>query len=64
MTSGLDGQLMKVDRDSGKLVAVAGRGYGKAPDQFGKAHFMAMNARGDIYIAETVLNRVVKFEKP
>ena len=64
MTSGLDGQLMKVDRDSGKVVAVAGRGYGKDPDQFGEAHFMAMNARGDIYIADTVLNRVVKFGKP
>jgi hypothetical protein len=64
MTSGLDGQLMKVDRDSGKLVAVAGRGYGKAPDQFGEAHFLAMNARGDIDIADTVLNRVVKFVKP
>ena len=45
MTSSLDGQLMKVDRDSGKLVAVAARGYGKAPDQFGEAHFLAMNAR-------------------
>ena len=45
--------LGKVDRESGKLVAVAGRGYGKAPDQFGEAHFMAMNARGDIYIADT-----------
>ena len=49
---------------AGKLVVVAGRGYGKAPDQFGEAHFMAMNARGDIYIADTVLNRVVKFGKP
>ena len=64
MTSGLDGQLMKVDKASGKLLAVGGRGYGKAPDQFGEAHFLAMNARGDIYTADTVLNRVVKFARP
>jgi len=57
MTSGLDGQLMKVDKESGKLVAVAGRGHGRAPDQFGEAHFLAMNARGDIFIADTVLSR-------
>jgi hypothetical protein len=64
MTSGLDGQLMKLDKESGKLVAVAGRGHGRAPDQFGEAHFLAMNARGDIFIADTVLNRVVKFARP
>jgi tripartite motif-containing protein 71 len=63
MTTGLDGQLMRIDKDSGKLVAVAGRGHGQAPDQFGEAHFLAMNAKGDIYIADTVLNRVVKFTK-
>ena len=45
-------------------LALLSRGYGKAPDQFEEAHFMAMNARGDIYIADTVLNRVVKFVKP
>ena len=63
MTTGLDGQLMKVDKNSGKVVAVAGRGYGKAPDQFGEAHFLAMSPTNEIYIADTVLNRVVKFTK-
>ena len=58
--SGQDGQIEKFDW-SGKLLGVAGAGIGKDVGQFGEAHYMAMDARGDIYVADTDGKRLQKF---
>ena len=34
---------------------------GKAPGQFGEAHFLAVSAQGDVYVADTLNWRVQKF---
>ena len=59
MTSGQDGQIEKLDWD-GTVLGVSGKGPGKGNGQFGEAHYMAMDAKGDIYVADTVNGRVTK----
>jgi hypothetical protein len=39
------------------------RGQGKALGQYGEAHFMVMDAKGDIYVADTRNDRVQKLIK-
>jgi hypothetical protein len=34
---------------------------GKGPGQFGEAHFLAVSAKGDVFIADTLNWRVQKF---
>jgi sugar lactone lactonase YvrE len=62
MTSGQDGQIEKLDWD-GKVLGVSGKGPGKGDGQFGEAHYMAMDTKGDIYVADTVDGRVTKLAK-
>jgi hypothetical protein len=62
MTSGWDGQIEKLDW-SGRILGITGGGQGKGLGQYGEAHFMAMDARGDIYVADTRNDRVQKLVK-
>ncbi len=62
MTTGQDGQIEKLDWN-GRILAVTGDGPGKALGQYGEAHYMTMDARGDIYVADTQLNHVQKLVK-
>ncbi len=62
MTSGTDGQLEKLDWN-GKILGITGGGQGKGPDQYGEAHYMTIDAQGDIYVADTGLKRVQKLVK-
>jgi hypothetical protein len=38
-------------------------GQGKALGQFGEAHYIAVSAKGEIYVADTLNWRVQKFVK-
>jgi|SRR5580658_6647055 DNA-binding beta-propeller fold protein YncE len=62
MTSGQDGQIEKLDWD-GKVLGVAGKGPGKGTGEFGEAHYMAIDRKGDIYVADTENGRVAKLIK-
>lgn len=44
---GYTGQVLKLGLD-GKVIGAFG-GQGKAPGQFGEAHFLAVSARGEIF---------------
>jgi len=59
LAHGHAGQLIKLD-PGGKVLGVTGR-QGKALGQFGEAHFLALAANGDIYVADTLNWRVQKF---
>jgi hypothetical protein len=59
LAHGHAGQLMKLDLD-GKVLGVTGK-QGKALGQFGEAHFLAVSAKGDVYVADTLNWRVQKF---
>jgi len=61
LAHGHAGQVMKLDLN-GKVLGVTGK-QGKAVGQFGEAHFIALNAKGDIYVADTLNWRVQKFVK-
>ena len=53
-------QIEVVDRESGKTVGTFGRS-GTFPGQFNQAHGIAVDAKGNIYIAENRGRRVHKF---
>ena len=61
LAHGHAGQVIKLDLD-GKVLGVAGK-QGKALGQFGEAHFIAVAASGDVYVADTLNWRVQKFVK-
>lgn len=59
MVNGFAGQLLRLDLE-GKVLAALGR-PGKGPGEFGEAHFMAVSAKDDIYVADSVNGALVKF---
>ena len=61
MAHGHAGQVIKLDLN-GNVLGVIGK-QGKALGQFGEAHYLALSARGDIYVADTLNWRVQKFVK-
>jgi len=62
LTSGYDGQIEKLDWN-GKILGITGGGPGKENGQYGEAHYMTMDGAGNIYVADTVNNRVQKLMK-
>jgi DNA-binding beta-propeller fold protein YncE len=61
MVSGQDGQVMKLDWN-GKLLGATGK-PGKGTNEYGEAHMMTMGGQDEIYVADTVNNRVQKLVK-
>lgn len=59
MVNGFTGQIVRLDT-SGKVLAVMGK-PGKAPGEFGEAHFVAVSPRNDIYVADSVNGQLMKF---
>jgi hypothetical protein len=63
MTSGMDGQVLKIDRD-GKVLGAIGGGSGTGDGQFNEANYFAMDKQGNIYVGDTGIARVTKFTAP
>jgi DNA-binding beta-propeller fold protein YncE len=61
MVSGQDGQVMKLDWN-GKVLGATGK-IGKGNNEYGEAHMMTMSLKNEIYVADTVNNRVQKLVK-
>jgi len=58
MTTGFDGQIVKLDRD-GRILGVTGR-PGNGQNEYGEAHDIAVSPSGDIYVADVVNRRLQK----
>ena len=58
MAHGHMGLIMKLD-PHGKVLGATG-GQGKGPNRYGEAHFLALDRREDIYVADTLNWRVQK----
>lgn len=58
MAHGHAGIIMKLDL-SGRVLGASG-GQGKAPHRYGEAHFLALDRRDNIYVADTLNWRVQK----
>ena len=61
MAHGHAGLIMKLDL-KGKVLGATG-GQGKGPNRYGEAHFLALDRREDIYVADTLNWRVQKLVK-
>ena len=62
MTSGFDGQLVKLDKADGTVLGVIGM-PGEGLGEFGEAHFLAVSDADEIYVADVVNRRVQKYVK-
>ena len=51
-----------LDRDSGKVLTSLGRGAAHFPGQFDHAHGIAVDSKGNVYVAEVDGRRVQKFK--
>ena len=60
MTTGFDGQIVKLDKRDGSILGVTGR-PGEALGEFGEAHFLAVSDDEEIYVADVVNRRVQKY---
>jgi DNA-binding beta-propeller fold protein YncE len=59
MVNGFTGQIVKLGLD-GAVLGALGR-PGKAPGEFGEAHYIAVSPAGDLFVADTVNRAVQKF---
>jgi hypothetical protein len=63
ITSGQDGQVLKIDRN-GKVLGAIGGGMGIEPGQFIEAAFFDFDSQGNIYVGDTSIGRVAKISPP
>jgi DNA-binding beta-propeller fold protein YncE len=58
MTSGFDGQIVKLDAN-GRVLGVTGRS-GEGPNEYGEAHDLAIARDGAIYVTDVINKRLTK----
>jgi DNA-binding beta-propeller fold protein YncE len=55
-------QIEIIDRQTGKIVSAFGNGVGHFPGQFDQPHGIALDSRGNVYVAENRGKRIQKFK--
>jgi len=60
MTTGFDGQVVRLDKATGAVLGVTGM-PGDGLGEFGEAHFLAVAEDGSIYVGDVVHRRVQKY---
>jgi len=60
MTTGFDGQIVKLDPADGAVLGVTGQ-PGDGLGEFGEAHFLAVSDDDEIFVADVVNRRVQKY---
>jgi len=63
LADGMDGQVLKIDREGNVLGAIGG-GQGKAESQFMESNYMVWDKDGNIYLGDTILPRVTELVAP
>jgi sugar lactone lactonase YvrE len=63
LAHGHTGQIMELDLEGNVLGMMAGAGQGKTLGKYGEAHYIAVSARGEIFVADTLNWRVQKYVK-
>jgi sugar lactone lactonase YvrE len=63
VSSGQDGQLLKLDRN-GKVLGAIGNGAGRGPGQAVETTYMAWDKRGNLYTGDTSVGRVTLWSVP
>jgi hypothetical protein len=63
VSSGQDGQLLKLDR-TGKVLGAIGNGAGRRPGQAIETTYMAWDSHGNVYTGDTSVGRVTMWTLP
>jgi hypothetical protein len=63
ITSGQDGQVLKIDRN-GKVLGAIGGGMGIDKGKFIEAAYFAFDSKGNIYVGDTSIGRIAKLTPP
>jgi DNA-binding beta-propeller fold protein YncE len=63
VSSGQDGQLLKLDRD-GTVLGAMGNGAGRGPGQAVETTYMAWDRQGNLYTGDTSVARVTEWSPP
>ncbi len=63
LAHGHAGKVMKLDLDGNVVGIIPGGGPGKTIGLYGEAHYIAVSAREEIFVADTLNWRVVKYVK-
>ena len=61
LAHGHTGQIMKLDLDGKVIGMIEGSGQGKTLGRYGEAHYIAVSARDEIFVADTLNWRVQKY---
>ncbi len=64
MATGEDGQLVKINKETGKVLMALGTGDGFENGQFHESNFMGMDSHGNLYSGDTTVPRVTMFVAP
>jgi hypothetical protein len=64
MGSGQDGQFLKLDRATGRVVGAIGNGMGIGPGQFTEASYFVFDKQGNLYAGDTSVSRVTVMRAP
>jgi hypothetical protein len=63
LADGMDGQVLKIDRD-GNVLGAIGNGQGKAEGQFMESNYMTWDKDGNMYLGDTILPRITMLIAP
>jgi len=63
VSSGQDGQLLKLDRD-GTVLGAVGNGAGRGPGQAVETTYMAWDKKANLYTGDTSVARITKWSPP
>jgi DNA-binding beta-propeller fold protein YncE len=63
LADGMDGQVLKIDRN-GNVLGAIGAGQGKAEGQFMESNYMTWDKAGNIYLGDTILPRITELVAP
>ena len=63
VSSGQDGQLLKIDQN-GNVLAALGNGSGLGEGQFIESNYMAWDKQGNLYTGDTSVGRVTEMIAP
>jgi sugar lactone lactonase YvrE len=63
VSSGQDGQLLKLDRD-GAVLGAMGNGAGRGPGQAVETTYMGWDSKGNLYTGDTSVARVTQWSPP
>src|SRR5262249_16234654 len=64
MASGQDGQFLKLDRETGRVVGAIGKGMGVGPGQFIEASYWVFDKDNNLWAGDTSVGRVTFMQAP